>query len=106
MTRLLRTKDVVDVENVIAVLVVVAIVLDTFTRLGQDSTGIARRFVFEAWVANAVCSRQMNGQSLKGLRNPVSMEGYGRAGNRKKLTLMKPPSGLARRNGGCELTLG
>jgi hypothetical protein len=61
VTRLLGTKDVVDVENVIAILVVIAIVLDTFTRLSQDSTGIARRFVFEAWVANAVCGRQMNG---------------------------------------------
>jgi hypothetical protein len=66
VTGFLRAKDIVDVENVVAVLVVVAIVLDALARLGQDSARVSRRLVFEARIADAIGGGEVDGQSLEG----------------------------------------
>lgn len=49
--RLFRSQYVVDVENVIAILVVIPIVLDSFARFGEDSTRVACGLVVEAIIA-------------------------------------------------------
>lgn len=107
---LFRAEDVIDVENVVAVLVVIAIVLDPLARLGQHTAGIARRLVLESGIADAVSGGEVHGEGLERLssQSKVSIGGDERddPGSCSLLTLMKPPSGLARRKGGWALTLG
>ena len=85
---LLGAQDVVDVENVIAILVVVAIVLDSLARLGQHSARIARGLVFETRVADAVGRGEVDGERLERLSTPKlafggsSGGGGGRGGSR------------------------
>lgn len=67
MACFLRAKDIIHVEDIITILVVIAIILDALAGLGQDSAGITRRFVLEARVANAVSRREMYGQGLQRL---------------------------------------
>ena len=64
---LLGPQNVVDVENVIAVFVIVAIVLQALAGLGQHAAGVARRLVLEAGVADAVGGGEMYGQGLERL---------------------------------------
>lgn len=59
MTGFLATKNIVDVENVIAVLVVIAIVLDTFTWFGQYTPGVPRRLIVEGGIAYSISRRQV-----------------------------------------------
>lgn len=67
MAGLFRSKNVVHVEDVVTVFVVIAIVLGTLARLGQDSARIARGLILEARVTDAISSRQLNSKSLKRL---------------------------------------
>ncbi len=75
MPSLLRAKNVVDVKDIVAILIIVAIVLHSLARLGQDTTGVARRLVLEAWVANSVGSGEVDGEGLEGLSRQVSSLG-------------------------------
>lgn len=68
MAGFLRAQNIVDVENIVAVLVVVAIVLDPLARLSQNSARVSRRLVFEAGIADAIGGGEVNRQSLEGLR--------------------------------------
>ena len=68
MTSLLRAKDVINVENVITILIVVAIVLHALARLCQNTARVTRRLVFEAGVADSVCCRELHRERLEGLR--------------------------------------
>lgn len=52
-----RSQNIVNVENVIAIFVVVSIVLRSFAGLGEDAAGVARGFVFEIGIANTVGRR-------------------------------------------------
>ena len=61
---LLAAQNVVDVEDVITILVVVAIVLDALGRLGEDTSGIARAFVLEVWIADAVGRGEVGGEGV------------------------------------------
>ena len=73
MTRLLRTQNVVDIEDVIAVFIVIAIILDAFAWLREYSAGVPRGLVFEGRVAYPVCRGQMRGQCLQRLEeNKIS----------------------------------
>ena len=72
VSRLFRSQDVVDIENVIAVLVVVTVVLDSFAGLGENTARIARGLVVESAVAQLVRHGQMGGQRLQGLWGRVS----------------------------------
>ena len=47
-------KNIINVKDVIAVLVIIAIILDTLAGLGKNSSGIARRLVFECGITNSV----------------------------------------------------
>lgn len=40
VTSLLGAQNIVDIENIVAVLIVIAIIFDTLTRFGQDSSRI------------------------------------------------------------------
>lgn len=64
MAGLFRAQDVVDVKNIVAVFVVVAIVLDALARFSENSAGITRCLVFKTRVADSVRRRQMSRQSL------------------------------------------
>lgn len=64
VTCLFRAENVIDVEDIIAVLVIEAVILDAFARFGQNSTRIARRLVFEVGVTYPVCRGEMSGQRL------------------------------------------
>lgn len=69
MSSFLRSEDIIDVEDVIAVLVIIPVVLGTLARLGKNPTRVARGLVLEAGVANPVRCRQVNSQSLQGLQD-------------------------------------
>lgn len=64
MTSFFRAEDVVDVENVVAIFIIITVVLGSFARLRQHTAGVPRGFVFEARVADAVRRRQMDGKCL------------------------------------------
>jgi hypothetical protein len=63
----LGAQNVIHVEDIIAILVIVAIVFGALARLCEDSAGVPRRLVLEARVADAICGRQMHRQSLERL---------------------------------------
>jgi hypothetical protein len=67
MARLFRAKNVVDVKNVVAIRVIVAVVLEAFARLRENSARVPGRFVFEGGVTYPVRRREMRRQSLQGL---------------------------------------
>ena len=67
MARFFGAKNVIHIKDVIAVLIIISIVLSALAGLCQNSAGVTRRFIFEARVANAISSRQLNGESLEGL---------------------------------------
>lgn len=47
-------QNIVNVKNVIAILVIIAIILDTLAGLGKNSSRIARRLVFECGITDSV----------------------------------------------------
>jgi hypothetical protein len=57
VSRVFRAQNVVHVENVIALLVVIAIILHTLTGLGQNPPRVPGRFIFEAGIADSVGRR-------------------------------------------------
>lgn len=67
MSGLFRSQYVVDIEDVVTVLVVVAIVLDALARLGEDSAWVAGGLVVEAGVTQLVRRGQMARKRLKWL---------------------------------------
>lgn len=64
MTSLFRTEDIVDVENVIAIFIIISVILHSFARLRQHPARVPRRFVFEARIADAICRGQVDGKCL------------------------------------------
>lgn len=71
MTGFLASKNIVDVKDIIAVLVVISIILDSFAGLGQYSARVSRGLVVEARVAYAVGGREVSCQRLKRLNRLV-----------------------------------
>ena len=67
MASFLRAKNVIHIENVVAILIVVSIILGWLAGLRQDPAGIPRRLVFETWVADSVGCREVYRQRLQGL---------------------------------------
>jgi hypothetical protein len=67
VSRFLRPQNVVHVEDIVAILIVISIVLDALAWLRQDSPRVPRRLVFEAGIANPVCRWEMGGESLQWL---------------------------------------
>lgn len=59
VTGLFTAEDIVHVKNIIAILVIVAIVLNPLTRLRQYTPRIPRGFIVEAWIAYAVSRRKV-----------------------------------------------
>ena len=64
VTAILVTKNIVNVEDVITIFIIVAIVLDAFARFRENSARIFGRLIFKRRIAYSVCGRQM---SCKGL---------------------------------------
>jgi hypothetical protein len=101
-------EDIVDVEDIIAVLIVISIVFNSLAGFGQYSSGVPRRLVVEPRVANAIGCGEVGGKRLKRLGG-VSRVSRSYCETREEcgpLTLMKPPSGLARRYAGCTFIRG
>lgn len=73
VARLFRSKDVIHVENVVAVLIVIPIVLCSLAGFSKDASGISRRFVFETGIAYSVCRREMGCKCLQGLSGNASV---------------------------------
>lgn len=67
MARLLRSENVVNIENIITVFVVVTIILTSFARFGKDSTWIPGGLVFECRITYSISRRQVGCEGLKGL---------------------------------------
>lgn len=67
MTSFFRSENVVNIEDVVAVFIVVTVVLEALAGLGEHSPWVARRLVFEVRVADAVCRGQVNSKRLEGL---------------------------------------
>lgn len=65
MTGFLASKDIVDVKDIIAILVVIPVILDSFAGLGQYSSWVSRRLIVEARVAYPVRGREVGCQRLK-----------------------------------------
>jgi len=65
VVRLLGAQNVIDIQNVVAVFVVVTIILDSLARLCEYSPWIPRRFILESGVTNTVCRRKMGCQRLQ-----------------------------------------
>jgi len=57
MAGLLRAQNIVDIENVVALFVVITIVLYALAWFGQHAARIPRRLVLEGWIADAVRGR-------------------------------------------------
>jgi hypothetical protein len=55
--RLLGSQDVIDVEDVVAVFIVISVILDTLARLGEDSARVTSSLVVEAVIAQLVGRR-------------------------------------------------
>lgn len=77
MTGFLAPKDVVDVEDIIAVLVIIPIVFATLAGFGQNTSWVPRRLVVETGIADAIGGREVGGKRLKGLEHPKSKYGLG-----------------------------
>lgn len=67
MAGFLGAQNIVHIEDIVAVFVVVAVVLDTLARLGKNPAWVARRLIFEIGVAYPVGCREMDRERLKGL---------------------------------------
>lgn len=67
---LFRAKNIVDIEDIIAVLIVKAIILHTLARFRQDATGVTCRGILEARVADLVGCGEVCRQSLQRLYQP------------------------------------
>ena len=67
MTGFLASEDIVDVKDIITILVVIPIILDSFAGFGQYPSRVSRRLIVEARVAYAVCGREVGCQRLKRL---------------------------------------
>lgn len=71
MTGFLASKDIVDVKDIIAILVVIPVILGSFAGLGQYSSWVSRRLIVEARVAYPVRGREVGCQRLKRLKQLV-----------------------------------
>lgn len=77
MTSFLTAKDIVDVEDVIAVLVVIPVILNSLAGFSQNTSGVPRRLIIKCGVADTIGSREVSCERLKGLV-VVSTTSYGR----------------------------
>lgn len=75
MPGFLRPQDIVDIEDIIAIFIVIPVILHTLARLRQDAAGISRRLVFEIRIANPVRCGEVHSQSLEWLRRLLETNG-------------------------------
>lgn len=73
MTSLIRSQDIVDVENVVAIFVVVPIILRSFARFGEHSARVSRGLILERWIADTISGWELCRESLERLQNEVSV---------------------------------
>jgi hypothetical protein len=58
-------QNIIDIEDVVALFIVIAIILDPLARLGQNPPRILRGLILEIGVADTVSPRKMNCQCLQ-----------------------------------------
>ena len=57
VSRVFRAQNIIHIENIIALLVVIAIILHTLAGLGQNPPRVPGRFIFEAGITDSVGRR-------------------------------------------------
>jgi hypothetical protein len=55
MCCLFAAEYVINIQDIVGVVVVVAVVLHTFARLGKNSTRVPRGLILKVWVTYPVC---------------------------------------------------
>ena len=55
MAIILVSKYVVYIENIIAILVVIAVIFNAFAGFSEHSARISRRLIFKSWIAYSIC---------------------------------------------------
>ena len=55
MAIILVSKYVVYIENIIAILVVIAVIFNAFAGFSEYSARISRRLIFKSWIAYSIC---------------------------------------------------
>jgi hypothetical protein len=63
----IRAETIVDIEDIIALLVIVAVVVGRLARLGEDTSGIERQLISKTGVDEVVGGRQVRCQCLQRL---------------------------------------
>ena len=66
---ILIAEDIVDIQDVVAILVIEAVILEAFARFRKDPPWVPRRLIFEGRIANTVCRWQVSRQRLERLCN-------------------------------------
>lgn len=59
VARFFTPQNIIDVQNVVALLVVITIVLDPFAGFGENTSRVAGRLVVESGVADAIRGREI-----------------------------------------------
>lgn len=67
MTSFLTAEDIVDVEDIIAVLVVIPVILNSLAGFSQNTSRVSRRLIIESGVADTIGSREVSCERLKWL---------------------------------------
>lgn len=71
MASFLTAEDIVHIEDIVTILVVIAIVLDALARFRQHPSRVPGRFIFERGVAYPVGCRKVRCQCLQRLRKTL-----------------------------------
>lgn len=55
LVTIILSQPVVDIENIVVILIVIAFVVHRLARLGEDAPRVVRRLILELGVADMVC---------------------------------------------------
>jgi hypothetical protein len=91
VSRVFGAQNVIHVEDVVALLVVVAIILHTLAGLGQNPPWVPGRLVFETGIADSVGRRQLRRQCLQRLER-LDHDSKGDSTNAEKTALGLGPT--------------
>lgn len=64
MTVFFGPQNVIDIQNIVTIFIVVAIILDPFARFCKHPPRVPGRFIFKVGIAEAVSNRQVCRQGL------------------------------------------
>jgi hypothetical protein len=73
MTGFFTSKDIVDIEDIVAIFVVIPIILDSLAWLCQHTSGVPRGLVVKSGVADSIGGGKVGCQRLKRLKELVQV---------------------------------